>query len=204
LHTMNTMPVQTPLLVVMLSGWAGSGKDTAAALLADELDFERRAFADALKEDVAALTGIPVGVFHSARKNAPLVEPVAAFPGAHTPRDCLIACAAAVRAEDPDTYPNIVAEQIKNRNCIGKRFAITDWRYANEYAAFKRLLPATATILRVRIERPGMTPLADPSEHNLDDATFDAVVQNDGSISDLRDKIKAVVHPYLCHGAHLC
>lgn len=192
---------QTPLLVVLLSGWAGSGKDTAAALLADELDFARHAFADALKEDVAALTVIPVGVFHSARKNAPLVEPVAAFPGAHTPRDCLIARAAAVRAADPDTYAKVVAAQIKD--AIGKRFAITDWRYVNEYEVLRRLLPVTATILRVRIERPEQTPLADPTEHYLNEHPFDAVVQNDGSISDLRDKIKAVVHPYLHHGSHL-
>ena len=185
--------IQTPPLVVLLSGWAGSGKDTAAALLVDELEFVRLAFADALKEDVARLTGIPLAVFHSARKNVALTTPVAAFPEAQTPRDILIKRAATVRATAPDTYAEVVARAIGNSGC----YAISDWRYLNEYEVIRHRLPVRATVLRVRVERPDMPTMADPTEHYLDNEPFDAIVQNDGSISDLRDKIKAVVHPYL-------
>lgn len=185
--------VQTPPLVVLLSGWAGSGKDTAAALLVDELEFVRLAFADALKEDVAQLTGIPLAVFHSARKNAALAAPVASFPDAQTPRDLLIQRAAAVRHSTPDTYAEVVAGAIGNTGC----YVVSDWRYVNEYEVMRRMIPKGATVLRVRIQRPDMPAMADPTEHYLDNEPFDAVVQNDGSISDLRDKIKAVVHPYL-------
>jgi hypothetical protein len=191
---------QTPPLVVLLSGWAGSGKDTAAALLVDELAFERVAFADALKADVATRTGIPLAVFHSARKNEPLDAPNAAFPGARTPRDCLIAHATAMRADNPDIYAAIVAAHI---GANGGRYVISDWRFPNECAALCRHLEG-ATILRVRIVRPGMLPMADSTEHELDDAAFDAVIQNGGSISELRDRIKTTVSAHLRHGYDLC
>jgi hypothetical protein len=187
---------QTSPLIVLLSGWARSGKDTAAALLIDEVDFIRVAFADALKEDVAQLVGSHIlASCHTASKDKPLVEIVdAAFPDGQTLRDLLIERAAAVRATEPDTYARIVAAAIGTSG----RYVITDWRYHNEYDVLRKTLPS-AIILRVRIVRSTVIPLSEPSEHDLDGAHVDAVVQNDGSISDLRDKIKAVVHPYLHH-----
>jgi hypothetical protein len=186
---------QTPPLVVLLSGWAKSGKDVAAALIVDELDFVRAAFADALKEDVARIMGSHIlSSCHSASKDKPLVEIVdTAFPGGQTLRDLLIARAATVRSTDPDTYANIVAATLGSHG----RYVITDWRYRNEYDVLHRRLSATTTILRVRIERPGIVVSNDPSEHDLDDAQFDAVIQNDGSISDLRDRMKAIVRSHL-------
>lgn len=175
-------------LVVLLSGWAGCGKDTAAALLVDELGFDRLAFADALKADVAARTGIPLAVFHSARKN----EPLPTHEG-QTPRDLLIARAAAVRATDPDAYARVVATQIADSG--GGRYVITDWRFRNEYAVLCG--DATTTILRVRVVRPDMQPMTDATEHELDNEVFDAVVQNEGSIRDLCDAMKTVLRPHL-------
>lgn len=186
---------QTPPLVVLLSGWAGSGKDTAAALLVDELEFVRLAYADALKEDAAQLTGIPLSVFHSVRKNAPLTVPVAAFPEARSPRDLLIQRAAAMRTIAPDTYATTVATQIGSSGC----YVVSDWRYVNEYDVMRCTIPKDANLLRVRVVRSDMPALTDPTEHYLDNEVFDAIVQNDGSISDLRDNIKAIVHPYLSH-----
>ena len=39
------------MMIIMLSGWAGSGKDAAASLLLEEMDCVRFAFADSLKLD---------------------------------------------------------------------------------------------------------------------------------------------------------
>ena len=36
-------------IIIMVSGWAGSGKDAAASILMDELGFQRLAFADISK-----------------------------------------------------------------------------------------------------------------------------------------------------------
>jgi len=46
--------------IIGLSGYKGSGKDTVASHLVKMYDFERRAFADKLKEAVAALWDIDV------------------------------------------------------------------------------------------------------------------------------------------------
>lgn len=47
-------------MIIGLVGLKGSGKDTVAAYLVKTHQFERRAFADKLKESFSALTGIPV------------------------------------------------------------------------------------------------------------------------------------------------
>jgi len=41
------------MVIVMLSGWAGSGKDTLAKQMIDEISYSRVAFADVLKDMVA-------------------------------------------------------------------------------------------------------------------------------------------------------
>jgi hypothetical protein len=46
-------------LIIGLTGKKGSGKDTAAKYLVDNYGYERKAFADSLKQSVAALFDIP-------------------------------------------------------------------------------------------------------------------------------------------------
>jgi hypothetical protein len=187
---------QTKPIVILLSGWAGSGKDAAAALLVEELDFQRLAFADALKREVSAMSGIPLEIFHDSRKNRHLANHVVGFPTAQTPRDILIQRSATIRTTNPDHYAELVGHRICNEG--GMRYVISDWRYPNEYEALSHILEGRKfTFLRVRIERSNIVSIPDPSEHQLDGANFDAVIQNDGSISDLRDAIKAVVRPIL-------
>jgi hypothetical protein len=185
-------------VIVLLSGWAGSGKDAAAALIVEELDFYRLSFADTLKREVAVMTGIPLEDFHTSRKNKPLTNHVSGFPTAQSPRDILIQRAAAVRATNPNHYAELVSDRIATEG--GWRYVISDWRYPNEYETLADTL-AGHTFLRVRIVRSGIIPLLEPSEHQLDHAIFDATIHNDGSISDLRDAIKAAVRPLL-HGGH--
>jgi hypothetical protein len=52
-------------MILGLSGQKGSGKEAVAAYLIKEHQFERKAFADPIKESVAALLGIP---FHEIDK----------------------------------------------------------------------------------------------------------------------------------------
>lgn len=186
-------------VVVLLSGWAGSGKDAAAALIVEELDFFRLSFADALKREIADMTNIPLEVFHDGRKNNPLPNCVAEFPTAQTPRDIMIQRAATVRSTNPNHYAELVSDRIVTEG--GWRYVISDWRYPNEYETLLTTLTGHA-FLRVRVVRPGVVPLPEPSEHQLDNAIFDATIYNDGSISDLRDSIKAVVRPLLHSGHH--
>jgi hypothetical protein len=53
------------MIIFMLSGWAKSGKDTAAFHLVEKLRFKRVSFADPLKENVADSFNIPLSDAHS-------------------------------------------------------------------------------------------------------------------------------------------
>ena len=172
--------------ILLLSGYAGSGKDAAASLLMEECGFQRFAFADALKDLVADRTGIPVTIFHSSQKDT--VTPPSSKYHPKTYRDLLLEIAREERAKDLDVFSRIVAEQIQDS--IGGRFVISDWRYKREESFLQSVLdPAVYHITRIRIHRPSVTPSADPTEHDLDDERMDIVIQNDGWISDLRDKV---------------
>jgi len=179
-------------MVVLVSGWAGAGKDCAAALLVEECGFQRVALADALKEDVAKVTGLPLDWFYTADKDRPLPTPCAAYPTAKTPRDILLQHALVRRAVDPNVYSKGVAATIMD--APGTRFVVSDWRYLSEHKVLAEELGEFYHIFRVRIERPGIRQSADPSEHDLDGLTMDYVITNDGTISDLRHAVKHFYH----------
>lgn len=174
--------------ILLLSGYAGSGKDAAASLLMEECGFQRFAFADALKDLVAAKTGIPVSIFHSSQKDT--VIPPSSKYHPKTYRDLLLQVAREERAKDLDVFSRIVVAQICENETSGLRFVISDWRYKREESFLRSAIdPTTYQIVRVRIKRSSVTPSADPTEHDLDDEHMDTVIQNDGSISDLRDQV---------------
>ena len=182
----------------MLSGWSGSGKDAAASLLVEEMRFIRLAFADMLKRAVSQESDVPLYYFHDRLlKDTPLPD------SGLTPRDLLLAHAIKARVTDPDIYSRILVKNIQ----AGGRYVISDWRYKREYEFIERelgpCLPRTegagqtATLVRVRILRPGVAPSDDHTEHDLDDDTFDVVLDNSGCISDLRDALKVIVRRIL-------
>lgn len=176
----------TTPIVLLLSGWAGSGKDAAATLLVEEMGFERLAFADGLKEDVSRLFGIPLHIFHDRCAKDRVLE-----GSTKSPRDLLLEHALTIRATDPDAYSRRVATQILSGP--GNRFVISDWRYKRECEHLHTILGSNVRVLRCRILRSAITPSSDPSEHDLKGESFDYVIQNDGCISDLRDALKALM-----------
>lgn len=180
-------------VIIMLSGWAGSGKDAAASILMDELGFQRFAFADPLKHDVARETGISLEHFYSRHLKDSLIE----FDGEMiTPRALLIEAAANARAKYPNIYANMIADTIQK---VGsKRVVISDWRYRNEYEVLRTFFDK---VVRIHITRPGIIQSAEPSEHDLDGETMDIEIQNGGSISMFRDALKDLVRPYLGSGS---
>ena len=191
----STMYTTKQPLILLISGWAGSGKDAAAALLVEELGFTKCAFATALKLDAAAETGIPVIEFHShALKDQMLAEPCYAYPHAKTPREVLLTHAARARAADPDIYSKSVAVMIEALE--NHRFVISDWRIKRERDYFLERFPR-ANIVTMRITRTTVDPRAEDIEHELDEFPFDLCIQNDGSISDLRDALRHALRPHL-------
>ena len=181
----------SPNTLILLSGWAGSGKDAAAAALAP-LGFQRFAFADPLKADVATATCLPSAMFERPFKDQPL-----SASDSRTPRDLLLAHAAAARETDPDIYARATANTILNNRVT--RAVISDWRYRRE-GAFVESHLSTSTgwnIFHIRIERPGVIPSTAAIEHELDDFPMDLTISNDGTLADLSQKLTDWLGPRL-------
>ena len=179
-------------IILMMSGWAGSGKDAAASILMDELGFQRFAFADPLKHDVARETGLSLENFYSQHLKERLIE----FDGEMiTPRALLIEVAANARAKYPNIYANMVADAIQKSGA--NRVVISDWRYGNEYDVIKTFFDK---VVRIRITRPGVVQSPEPSEHDLDGEPMDIEIQNGGSLSMLRSTLKDLLRPYISRG----
>ena len=186
--------LQQSALIVMLSGWAGSGKDAAASILVKQHGFERVAFADALKIDATQRSGLPLHTFHSAAKDEPLQTPCPTFPDAKTPRDILLQLALQIRATNPDIYADSIICHIVE-SAKEQQFVVSDWRYRREAARIQEMLPS-ARLLRVRIHRH-VTQSSDPSEHDLDNEPMDIIIENNKGLEELMYNLQCLLYPYL-------
>jgi hypothetical protein len=183
-------PPRSRTYVLLVSGWAGAGKDTVAALTG----YRRVAFADPLKRHVSEATGIPLSVFHSRWKDRPLAAPLPRYPTARTPRDALLQHALVARERDPDIYAREIATEIRDNPGI-HHWVISDWRYRREYAFLRETLEQSDGfhLVRVRVERPGITPSGDPTEHDLEGEEMDIELDNDGTEEALAARVREKV-----------
>lgn len=89
-----------------------------------------------------------------------------------------------------DAGRNVLGDNIWVDTCFrkaedGQRYFLTDCRYPNEAEAVK-----SRSGYMVRVNRPGFGPINDHiSEVGLDGYEFDFVIDNDGSLDDLRGKV---------------
>lgn len=179
-------------LLLGLSGYAGSGKDTVGQYLVDNHDFFRIAFGDVMKNCLYALNPLviietPEGVRYERLKDlvdkygwdkAKLIPEVRALLqrfGTEAGRDILgenVWVDAAMRCVDGHD-----------------RVVFTDCRFLNEALAVQAAGGAV-----VRIARAGVGPANDHiSEVGLDDFAFDHVLVNDRGVSDLRREASNLV-----------
>lgn len=166
--------------IIGLSGYAGSGKDTAALGLITD-GWERRSFADVLRAfcyaqnplvkraDEAFMGGyeylplrelVDEAGWERAKVENPEVRELLQRTGTEAGRDVLGA--------------NVWVDAVMN-NLPDAPVVVTDVRFGNEYAAIK-----AAGGHVVRIERPGIGPVnAHESDRALDGFQFDRTIRND-------------------------
>jgi len=184
-RSMNSSYSQSRPIIVLLSGWAGVGKDVVANLMTEEMGYSRLAFADIVRKEISEHTRIPVDYFASPLyKDSPMVKPLAEFPDAVTYRDVLIRWASKRRSIQDDVYAQTIIDIIRS-GTAGKKVVISDWRFLCEEKAIVAAFP-DATIRRVRILRASVVPHDSPSEHELDAFPMDLELPNHGTISDMR------------------
>jgi hypothetical protein len=178
----------TKTLLIGLSGYARSGKDTAARVLMEHFRFERVAFADNLRDVLYALN--PVAVWEAvydefgvvdgeARRVQDIVDSIGwdqakiVYPEIRELLQRL-----GTEAGRKVLGENVWVDAAMRDLNPAKRYVFTDVRHPNEYDAIKA---AGGEVWR--ITRPGVAPVNQhPSETALDTHHFDRVVVNSTSI----------------------
>lgn len=181
-------------MIIGLSGYARSGKDTAAEALV-AAGWKRVAFADTLREFLLKLNPFVRGNIEDncvAFDRLSWVIDQYGWDGYKESRygnDIR----ALLQRLGTECGRELISDTIWIDAALGKsefnNVCITDCRFPNEAQAIK-----DRGGMVIRIERPGVGPANDhPSEHALADWTFDHVIHNDGSIEELHAKLHSRV-----------
>lgn len=180
--------------LVGLSGYARSGKDTAAQALVD-LGWRRDAFGDRLRDFLLALNPIvDIDVWEDEYDpsnygaGSARLSDVIASRGWERAKDELVEVRQLLQRCGTDAGRKVLGDDVWVNAVIDRHLVefqplvIADVRFPNEAKAVK-----DSGGVIVRIERPGIGPKASPdgsvhvSETALDDWPFDAVVTNNGT-----------------------
>ncbi len=181
--------------VVGVSGYAGSGKDAVAEALVSRHGFERAGFADALKElaynadpmvspDGRRLSGV-VDEIGWDRAKTELPEVRGTFRQ-FCRRGILQRFGTAAREVlGEDVWVDALFRRHRETRCL----VVSDVRLPNEMEAVRARGGRV-----VRVVRPGVGPVnGHISETALDHAELDAVIDNDGSLTDLTCKVERLL-----------
>lgn len=196
--------------IVALSGWKGSGKDTAADYLVSRLGFLKLSFAAKLKDMVAAAYNIPrEWLDQRDKKDMPLTQyPVINTDnftgilqgllyrelesGYWTPRALCILEGSSKRAVHSNYWVQSVIREILDSD--HDRFVISDLRYRSEADTLGLFLPAPTIDLKlVRVNRYAMIDTQDPSERDLDEYKFMYEISNTGTKEHLYEIMDIIV-----------
>jgi hypothetical protein len=174
-------------LIILISGWAHAGKDSVAKILVESYDFQKIAFADPIKQQVARDLDIPLEWCYDQERKAALLP----NNSERTLREELICVAEAARATDKEVWARSVGEKIQKAIQRGKRkFIISDWRHLEELWALQKCIP-NACIIPTRVERPSqlISPVPDWTEYSLLGFPFWKVFRNSGTIARLLEHV---------------
>lgn len=170
-------------LILLISGWSHAGKDSVAKILVESYDFQKVAFADPIKHQVAKDLEIPLEWCYDQERKASLLP----NNSERTLREELIHVAETARKEDNQIWGRMVGEKLQKAIQRGKRrFVISDWRHIEELWALQKTIP-TACIVPLRVERPSqiVSPVPDATEYGLLGFPFWKVFHNSGTIARL-------------------
>lgn len=188
------------MLLVGLNGVAGSGKDTAAEVLA-EFGFVRYAFADKLREVLYALNPIVRTDSFEYRRLDGLVDELGWELAKRTCRDVRellqrMGTEAGRQTIGPDVWVDALFEAALSAG--HERIVITDCRFPNEA---KGITSRGGAVWR--IERNGFSAVnGHISERALDTWPFDTIVVNNGPVETFREAVRdlgyhlVTAHPF--------
>lgn len=203
--------------VILLTGYAGAGKDTVGAILRGGYDFCSTAIAHALKDRTAEKYGIPREYFDDReKKDAPLLHlPVVASDLDTAAIQCILSSElhprGLPRGQGTDegvpqawtprallilegstaraVSPGYWVDQVVREmgDWPGLDFAVTDVRYRSEIEQLKVSYPGARI---VRVTRAEVSESTSASERDLDGYPPDLVIWNRGTLADLEVEVE--------------
>ena len=174
-------------LILLIAGWAHAGKDSVAKILVESYEFQKVAFADPIKQQVAKDLDIPLEWCYDQEKKAALLP----NNPERTLRDELIRVAETAREADKEIWARALGEKIQKAILRGKRkFVISDWRHIEEVWALQKTIP-NACIVPTRVERPSqlLSPVPDRTEYSLLGFPYWRIFRNSGTIARLLEQV---------------
>lgn len=169
-------------MIIGLSGFARSGKDTVAEILVNDYGFERVAFADPIRNILYALNPAVDG-----ERVADMVDNYGWDIAKSKPevREFLQTLGYAARMHiTPEVW--VMAAFAKMR--ADKNYVIADVRFRNEAEWIKKYNGEVW-----RVERPGVEAVnAHVSEWEMNEYSFDHGINNDGTLEQLRHLVKTL------------
>lgn len=178
-------------MIIGLSGYAQSGKDTIAKHLVENYGYNRVAFADLLRQalynldpvitDLPELPGVHLAStvdhlgWELTKQSSPQVRRMLQRMGTEVGRNMF--------------GSDFWVEQAFKNVYSGSKTVFTDVRFPNEYHKVKSYFGKV-----FRVEKPGIEAVnAHISEMALDNFDFDGVILNNGSIEELNKQIDIIM-----------
>lgn len=172
-------------IVVSLSGYMGSGKDTLGNYLIEKFKFKRLAFADALKDMCAATYDVPRLYFDDRELKETII-----IKHNKTPRQMCLDLAVEKRQEDPLVFVKKVLKQIQPF----QKYVITDCRYINELTQLRQTFGNK--YLPLYIKRFSTPPSDHPSEIGISPINCAFTIDNTGDLVDSTQQLKTIITTY--------
>lgn len=174
-------------MIIGLSGVAQSGKDTLANILVEEHGYRRIAFADKIRECLYTLNPL-VDWITEPRYLQKYVDSIGWEEAKKHPEIRRL-----LQIFGTEVGRNIIDSNLWIDMALGNlepsdKVIITDVRYPDEAKEIRWMFGQIW-----RINRPGVEAInSHASETAMNDWKFDRVIDNDGSIDDLRAKAKEI------------
>jgi hypothetical protein len=179
-----------PSHIWFLCGYAGSGKDTTAQLLANQLGstgVQISSFAGAVKDEVAIMYGFERSHLDTTEGKNQMEHLVDGRTC--SVRDLIIDHAEGEKVATGDSA--VWARRVSPLPNI-RHWILSDWRFPEEYNAIRQRFPESS-LNTIRVERPNIQSLSTYTEHALDRVRTNSVLENSGSLLFLCNQIKHIL-----------
>ena len=169
-------------MIIGLSGYARSGKDTVAETLIREFGFERVAFADPIREILYAMNPHVGG-----ERLVPIVDSYG-WDVAKSKQEARELFQSLGYAARQNINPNVWIMAAFGKMRKDKNYVIADVRFRNEANAIREFGGQVW-----RVERPGVEAVnGHVSEWEMDGYDFDHGLSNDGTLEQLEYMVKTI------------